>query len=120
MSFELELATTVSEWIEIAGVVVIAAGVLIAIALSLRSVYRETDRSPLSTFKVQMGRFLLIGLELLIAADIIRTVTIDPSLEAYAELGLLVLIRTFLSWTILVEIEGRWPWQPKCEVPSEI
>jgi uncharacterized membrane protein len=55
----------------------------------------------------------LLGLEILVAADVIRTVALDPTLESVAVLGLLVLVRTFLSWSIIVEIEGRWPWQPK-------
>jgi uncharacterized membrane protein len=57
------------------------------------------------------ARILLLGLELLVAADIVRTVALEPSLESVAVLGLLVVIRTFLSWSLIVEIEGRWPWQ---------
>ena len=56
---------------------------------------------------------LLLGLEILVAADIVRTVALEPSFENVAVLGLLVLVRTFLSWSIVVEIEGRWPWQAK-------
>jgi uncharacterized membrane protein len=58
---------------------------------------------------------LLIGLEVLVAADIVRTVALDPTLESVAVLGLLVLIRTFLSWSVVVEIDHRWPWQAKSE-----
>jgi uncharacterized membrane protein len=54
---------------------------------------------------------VLLGLDLLIAADIIRTVTLDPTLENVAALGLLVVVRTFLSWALVLEAEGRWPWQ---------
>ena len=57
------------------------------------------------------ARILLLGLELLVAADIVRTVALEPTVENVAVLGLLVLIRTFLSWSLVVEIEGRWPWQ---------
>jgi uncharacterized membrane protein len=53
----------------------------------------------------------MIGLDLLIASDIIRSVTIEPTLSNIAGVGLLVLIRTFLSWTLIVESEGHWPWQ---------
>ena len=59
----------------------------------------------------QIGRTLLLGLEILVAADIIETVALDPTLEHIATLGLLVLVRTFLSWSIILELEGRWPWQ---------
>jgi hypothetical protein len=55
---------------------------------------------------------LLLGLEVLVAADIIRTVVLEPTLRNVLVLGLLVLIRTFLSWSLVLEIEERWPWQP--------
>ena len=64
---------------------------------------------------MRLGRTLLLGLEILVAADVVRTVALDPSLESVAVLGLLVLIRTFLSWSLEVEIENRWPWQPPRE-----
>ena len=58
-----------------------------------------------------LGRAILVGLELFIAADIIRTVTIEPTFQSIGVLGLIVLVRTFLSWSLEVEINGRWPWQ---------
>jgi uncharacterized membrane protein len=64
-------------------------------------------------YKHTLGRALLLGLEILVAADVIRTVALEPSFENIAALGLLVLVRTFLSWSLVVEIENRWPWQPK-------
>ena len=57
------------------------------------------------------GRSILLGLEVLVAGDIIRTVALQPTLENLAVLGLLVLIRTFLAWSLEVEIDGRWPWK---------
>ena len=57
------------------------------------------------------GRSILLGLEVLVAGDIIRTVALQPTLQNLAVLGLLVLIRTFLAWSLEVEIDGRWPWQ---------
>ncbi len=62
-------------------------------------------------FKVYIGKSLLLGLEFLVAADIVETVVLESTLENVAILGLLVIIRTFLSWSVVVEIEGRWPWQ---------
>jgi uncharacterized membrane protein len=62
-------------------------------------------------YKGRLGRSLLLGLEILVAADIVRTVALDATLESVIVLGLLVVIRTFLSWSLVVEIEGRWPWQ---------
>ena len=61
-------------------------------------------------YKVQLGKALLLGLQLLVAADVVRTVALDPTLESVVVLGLLVMVRTFLSLSTVVEIEGRWPW----------
>lgn len=62
-------------------------------------------------YKIQLSKALLVGLELLVAADIIETVLLKPTLQEIAVLGLLIMIRTFLSWSLVVEMEGRWPWQ---------
>jgi uncharacterized membrane protein len=62
-------------------------------------------------YRVAVGKSLLVGLELLIAADIIRTVALDASLQSVGVLSALVFIRTFLGWTLTIEVEGRWPWQ---------
>ena len=61
--------------------------------------------------KAQLGKALLLGLEFLVAADIVRTVALEPNLQNVQILGLLVIIRTFLSWSLVVEIEGHWPWR---------
>ena len=62
-------------------------------------------------FRSQLGRAILVGLELLVAADIIRTVAVTPTLESVGVLAGIVVIRTFLSWSLELEISGRWPWQ---------
>jgi uncharacterized membrane protein len=62
-------------------------------------------------YKTQLGKGLLLGLEFLIAADVVRTVVLEPSLQNVMILGLLVVIRKFLSWSLVVEIEGAWPWR---------
>lgn len=66
-------------------------------------------------YRTQLGKALLVSIELLVAADIIRTVVLEASIYNIAALGLLVLIRTFLGWTLSVEVEGHWPWQKKQE-----
>jgi uncharacterized membrane protein len=66
-------------------------------------------------YRVILGRGLLIGLELLVAADIIRTVALELTLMNLTTLGVLVLVRTFLGWTLSVEVEGHWPWQGERE-----
>lgn len=108
-----------TEWaalgIEIVGVVVIVAGVLrVAITRgTVRFLLRIDDPGAYDSYKHQIGRSLLLGLEFLVAADVVRTVALEPTLTNVAVLGLLVLVRTFLSWTLSVEIEGRWPWQSR-------
>ena len=62
-------------------------------------------------YRSALGRAMLLGLEILIAADVVRTAALDPSLKNIVALGALVLVRTFLGWSIILEIEGRWPWQ---------
>jgi uncharacterized membrane protein len=62
-------------------------------------------------YKHTLGRALLLGLEILVAADVIRTVALEPTWDNIAALGLLVVVRTLLSWTLVVEIEGHWPWR---------
>lgn len=66
-------------------------------------------------YKVQLGRALLLGLEFLVAADIIRTVALETTMQNVLILGLLVIVRTFLSWSLVVEIEGRWPWARRAD-----
>ncbi|HZY68412.1 MAG TPA: DUF1622 domain-containing protein [Devosia sp.] len=94
--------------IEAAGVIVIVAGALVAGANFLRHWSSEDGYHELRS---TLGRAILLGLELLVAADIINTVAIEPTLNSLAVLAGIVLIRTFLSLSLEVEIEGRWPWQ---------
>jgi uncharacterized membrane protein len=102
--------TRVGEIIDIIGVVAIVVGVLYA--LGDAAVRRIRRTGPVyARFRRVLGRGILIGLELLVAADIIRTVAVTPTLESVSVLALIVLIRTFLSWSLEVEISGRWPWQ---------
>ena len=72
---------------------------------------RRTEDDLYHQLKVSLGKALLLGLEVLVAADIVRTVALEATLESVIVLGLLVLIRTFLSWSLVVEIEGHWPWR---------
>ncbi len=106
-----ELAQSVVEWIEVLAIVVITIGVIIAIVGAAADVTRSRSERALATFKRHFARGLLIGLDLLIAADVIKTVTLEATIENGVVLGILVLIRTFLSWTLILEFEGRWPWQ---------
>ena len=108
---EFEIAEIVSELIEILAVIVIAVAVVASMLGGLIVRFRSDGTAAFKTFKRYIARGLLIGLDLLIAADIISTVILEATLENVLILGLLVLIRTFLSWSLELEIDGRWPWQ---------
>ena len=112
------ISATVAHGFELAGIVVIVLGTLFAfgqLGLGLARLEHllpwKSDLEPISCFRKTLGRSILVGLELLVAADIILTVAVDPSIESMLVLGGIVLIRTFLSFSLEVEINGRWPWQ---------
>lgn len=112
-------ATTLLEWIEVAALSLelLAVGIIIIVAVASTALFARrllADRrlpAAYERYKVQLGRGLLLGLEMLVAADVVRTVALEPSLNSVTVLGILVLIRTFLSWSLTMEIEHRWPWQ---------
>ena len=79
---------------------------------TIRYLFKLDEPGAYDSYK-QIGRTLLLGLEFLVAGDVVRTVALEPTLNSVAVLGLLVLVRTFLSWTLAVEIKGHWPWQPR-------
>lgn len=114
----MELVKEFIEWSAIA--IEVATILLLIVATSfgtVRFLYRFTreGESAYSEFKIHLGKMLILALEFLVAADIIRTVALDQTLTNVATLGLLVIVRTFLSWSLSVEIEGRWPWNRKDE-----
>ena len=93
------------------GVAVILIGIVLATGRYVYAGRRSMDGYV--RYRQDLGRGILLGLEILVAADIIRTVAVEPTLEGVLILGIIVLIRTFLSTALQVELEGRWPWQPK-------
>lgn len=99
------------EIVDLAGVAVIIIGAVIASVSALRSLLRRSGRPVYEAYRQQLGRSILLGLELLVAADIIRTVAVTPTFESLGVLALIVLIRTFLSYTLQLEVTGRLPWQ---------
>ncbi|MBJ6125822.1 DUF1622 domain-containing protein [Microvirga splendida] len=97
--------------IEIGGIAVIVLGLLGAtIAVLWQVLQGRSGLEAFGLYRSNVGRAILLGLEFLVAADIINTVAIDPTLQSLLVLGGIVLIRTFLSFSLEVEIEGRWPW----------
>ncbi|MGK7222562.1 DUF1622 domain-containing protein [Kocuria flava] len=103
----------VGRTVDAAGVAAIVVGALVATLLALAELVRPRPggRTVYTRYRRRLGRSILLGLELLVAADIIRTVAITPTFESVGVLALIVLIRTFLSWSLELEISGRWPWQ---------
>ena len=123
-----EFGERVLHWVEYAATAIeIVAVVIIVLSIfySLlqytyqRLIVRREHKSAYLALKGRLGRTMLLGLELLVAADIVRTVALEATLQSVAILGLLVLVRTFLSWALAVEIEGRWPWQAPPEAQGE-
>lgn len=96
--------------LEIIGVAVIAMAFVYAMIRSLRHLGQKRE-DAYERLKVFIGKALMLGLEFLVAADIIRTVIIKPSVEGLLSLGMLVVLRIVLGWSIAVEIEGCWPWR---------
>lgn len=102
----------VASAIEVIGVVAIVAGIAFALGRFIFSMQNVTPRSY-KLLREELGKGILLGLEILVAADIIATVVTEPTMERVLTLAVIVLIRTFLSLSIEVEIEGRFPWQRK-------
>ncbi len=109
MSSFMGIIETVGLAIDGLGVLVIVLGLGWAILRFFTS-GRQVE-APYRRFRQDLGRGILLGLEFLVAADIVRTVAMTPTLDDVLVLGLIVLIRTFLSMALEVELEGRWPWR---------
>lgn len=116
----MENFTIYIEWvariIEGVGVLIIALGAALALARYSLSKQGAGERSY-HRLRQEIGKAILIGLEILVAADIIATVVTEPDMQKVLTLGVIVLIRTFLSFSLQVELEGKWPWQ-QAEKPA--
>jgi uncharacterized membrane protein len=106
-----ELISIAGYAIESIGVLVIIIGSAISSFQFLSNFRKQPEGVAYGTYRRQLGRSIILGLEFLIAGDIIRTVIVADTLTNVTILGLIILIRTFLSFTLQYEIEGRWPWQ---------
>ena len=105
-------------FIEVLAVAIIVSAILIALLRYLVDLVLNRERDQLyHKLKISLGKALLLGLEVLVAADVIHTVALEATMESVFVLGLLVLVRTFLSWALVVEMEGRWPWQSRHPLP---
>ncbi|MEQ8849823.1 DUF1622 domain-containing protein [Botrimarina sp.] len=112
----IEGVQTIAEWCagvtELTGVFLITGLVLLALASAALETLRHTPTHHVfKQTRLRVGRGILLGLEFLVAADIIHTVAVELTFETVGVLAIVVLIRTFLSFTLTVELENRWPWQ---------
>ncbi len=110
MTFE-EAMQDIVRGFEVAGVFVLAAGSVLAFARFVLDLFRGPPVEAYEGVRRGVGRAILLGLEILIIADIVRTITIDPTLESAFSLGVIVLVRTFLSFSLEIELEGVVPWR---------
>ena len=106
-----EAMDTVVRLFEIAGVAVLAVGSAIALVTGAVLVARGEREGAYASVRRNVGRSILLGLEILIIADIVKTITIDSTIESAVILGIIVLVRTFLSFSIEIELEGVPPWR---------
>jgi uncharacterized membrane protein len=104
----LEITTAV---IEILGVSVLVLGFLISAGWYLRHYRRTATPDPIREFKRGLGRTVIIGLEILVAATIVKTVTVEATLVSVGLLAGMIGVRTIISWAMVLEIDGHWPWQ---------
>ena len=112
--YATEIAHTVAKVVELFGIAIIAFGAFGTLALfAVRFSTGANRDEAVANFRSSLGRAILLGLEFLVAADIINTVAVTPTLISVAVLAGIVIIRTFLSFSLEVEIEGRWPWNRK-------
>ena len=119
MSFE-QAMDDIAKVVEIIGVATLLVGLAAALVIGGLALSRgERGAGVYLTVRTVFARSILLGLEFLVAADIVRTVAVQPSLENAAVLGLIVLIRTFLSFALEVELEGHWPWSRPSKSASD-
>lgn len=111
MSFD-DVVRAIGDVIDAAGVAVIVIGAVMAMCFAVAGRVRG-EAGTYARFREQLGQTILLGLELLVAADIVRTVAAQLTFEGVAILAIIVIIRTFLSFSMQVELTGRWPWQKK-------
>jgi uncharacterized membrane protein len=108
----LEVMESIGKGVDAAGVLIIVVGIAVASISALARLSRRAS-DTYEAYRRRLGRSILLGLEFLVAADIIRTVAVTPTFASVGVLAVIVIIRTFLSFSLELEITGRWPWQKK-------
>ena len=105
--------------INLFAVAVIVGGFVLAAVRYSRRFRAESLEKNFQEFKIELGRALLLGLEILVLGDVIETITVEPTFQSLGFLGFLVIARTAVSWTLSLEVEGHWPWQSQPEPEGE-
>jgi uncharacterized membrane protein len=111
-----ELVKTIAEWsallTEGIGIAIIAVMAVYSVILAAVNLFRKNEEDMIfREVRQRLGQSILLGLEFLVASDIIHTVAVELTMETVSVLAIIVLIRTFLSFTLEVELTGRWPWK---------
>jgi uncharacterized membrane protein len=116
----IHILVVITRWLEITGASALILGFVVATVQLLRRASREGAMPAYEAYRRTLGRVVLVGLEILVAATIIKTITVDPTPQALGLLALMIGIRTTLGWATVLEMEGRWPWTRKpAQAPAE-
>jgi uncharacterized membrane protein len=107
----LNVLQLVARWLEITGATALLLGFVVATVRCIVQCVQRDRKLAMGEYRQALGRTVLIGLEVLVAATIIKTVTLEPTFEGISFLAIMVAIRTTLGWTMELEMDGRWPWQ---------
>lgn len=105
--------TLLAQALEIVGAGALVVGFVVATLQCLRRISPLGATEAVVLYRRSIARVVLGGLEVLVAATVIKTLTLDPTMESLGILAVMIAIRTILGWTMFVEISGRWPWQPR-------
>ena len=107
----LEFLDKAGEFISLFAVLLIVAGFVRAARRYAHRYGDTTVKDNFNQFKIELGSILLLGLEILVLADVVETIAVTPTFESLAFLGAIIVVRTVVSWTLTLEIKGCWPWQ---------
>lgn len=105
--------------LEIIGAGALVSGFVIGTARYVKQILAAGASSAFGSYRQSLGRVVVIGLEILVAATIVKTITVDPTPKALGMLAIMIGIRTMLSWSMVLEMTGRWPWQQAAADPPE-
>jgi len=106
--------------ISLFAVAVIVAGFALAWGRYVHRFRKLTLEQNFKQFKIDLGHALTLGLEILVLADVIETITVEPTFQSLVVLASLVAVRTVVGWTLTLEIEGHWPWQSSAEYQANV